>query len=332
MTFLPCLSLICTLFACTGLHAEPLSFSPCADTAVPGSLCAVKGVYGAYDERGLPAAGDNLELFVRKIPAEGKARGTVWLVAGGPGESGAAFYGLLPTLRRSFPGFDLLLPDHRGTGNSTRLCPAEEAEDSPGGRALAGAEWASCFASLNEEVQRARRFSITNAAHDLQALVRDEHYGDKRPVYVVGVSYGTQLVLRAMQVMPLPVQGVILDSLTPPQNHPRQDLSQRSRLADTVGRQVLRQCDEDQACHALLGEDAEPVLERVRKKVEADPALLAGIPGKNLPYFMASLLDVPAARARIPHLLRDLDQGKGTELAAVRAILQDAAASLGSYP
>ncbi len=255
-------------------------------------------------------------------------------MAGGrrPGESGAAFYGLLPTLRRSFPGFDLLLPDHRGTGNSTRLCPAEEAEDSPGGRALAGAEWASCFASLNEEVQRARRFSITNAAHDLQALVRDEHYGDKRPVYVVGVSYGTQLVLRAMQVMPLPVQGVILDSLTPPQNHPRQDLSQRSRLADTVGRQVLRQCDEDQACHALLGEDAEPVLERVRKKVEADPALLAGIPGKNLPYFMASLLDVPAARARIPHLLRDLDQGKGTELAAVRAILQDAAASLGSYP
>ena len=333
MTFSRRLTLLAALCASAGLHAQPpLSFSPCADTAVPGSLCAVKDVYGAYDERGLPAAGESLELFVRKIPAEGKATGTLWLVAGGPGESGATFYSLLPTLRRSFPGFDLLIPDHRGTGNSTRLCPAEEAEDSPGGRALAGAEWASCFASLNQAAQRARQFSITNAANDLQELIRDEHYTDKRPVYLYGVSYGTQLILRSLQLRSLPVKGIILDSLTPPQGRSRQDLSYRSHMVDRVGLEVLEQCDEDRACHALLGEDAAVVQARVLDKVQADPALLAKIPGKNLKYFMGSLLDVPAARARIPYLLRDLDQGGETELATVRATLTQAAASLGSYP
>ena len=332
MTFSRRLTLLAALCASAGLHAQPpLSFSPCADTAVPGSLCAVKDVYGAYDERGLPAAGENLELFVRKIPAEGKATGTLWLVAGGPGESGATFYSLLPTLRRSFPGFDLLIPDHRGTGNSTRLCPAEEAEDSPGGRALAGAEWASCFASLNQAAQRARQFSISNAANDLQELIRDEHYTDKRPVYLYGVSYGTQLILRSLQLRSLPVKGIILDSLTPPQGRSRQDLSYRSHMVDRVGLEVLEQCDEDRACHALLGEDAAVVQARVLDKVQADPALLAKIPGKNLKYFMGSLLDVPAARARIPYLLRDLDQGGDTELAAVRAIMTAAAASLGDY-
>jgi pimeloyl-ACP methyl ester carboxylesterase len=32
-------------------------------------------------------------------------------------------------LRPSFPDFDLILPDHRGTGFSGRLCPQEVAVD-----------------------------------------------------------------------------------------------------------------------------------------------------------------------------------------------------------
>ncbi len=120
MTFLPCLSLICTLFACTGLHAEPLSFSPCADTAVPGSLCAVKGVYGAYDERGLPAAGDNLELFVRKIPAEGKARGTVWLVAGAPANRALPSMACCLRCGAAFPASTCCFPT---TGARITDCP-----------------------------------------------------------------------------------------------------------------------------------------------------------------------------------------------------------------
>ena len=316
MFFLPRLTLLPALFACAGLHAAPLAFTPCADAVLPGSLCALQTVplsHGKPDG----AAGE-LQLFVRKIPSQGKPKGSVWLVAGGPGESGASFYGLLPTLRRSFPGYDLLIPDHRGTGYSSRLCPAEEAAGSPGGLALAGAEWGSCFAGLNAAPERARQFSLTHAAHDLRTLLGNT--GGSGPVYLYGVSYGTQLVLRTLQLGPLPVKGVLLDSLAPPQRDPRWDLSQRSRVVNQVGLQVL------------ADEPALALYRRVLDKVALDPALLAAIPGKNLKHFMGSLLDVPAARARILPLLRDLDQGGTTELASVRALLAEAAASLGSYP
>ena len=257
MTLLPRLTLLAAalapLLASAGLHAEAMYFTPCADTAVPGSLCSGLNVPGSYDAQGRAVGEpDAMHVFVRKIaadvPAGKPAKGTLWLVAGGPGESGAAFYSLLPTLRRSFPGFEFLIPDHRGTGHSSRLCKVEESEQSPGGRALAGAEWSSCFAGINLMPDYAAQFSITTAARDLQALIDGEQGKNKAPVYVYGVSYGTQLVLRTLQLGPLPVKGVILDSLVPPQTDARWDLSQRSHVVNTVGMQVLAWCDADAAC------------------------------------------------------------------------------------
>lgn len=338
MTLLPRLTLLATLLAGASLHAEPMFFTPCSDTAAPGSLCSGLNVPGSYDAQGRGIGDpDAMHVFVRKfaadVPAGKPAKGTLWLVAGGPGESGASFYSLLPTLRRSFPGFEFLIPDHRGTGHSSRLCKAEESEQSPGGRALLGAEWASCFKGINLMPEYAAQFSITTAARDLQALIEGERSKRKQPpVYVYSVSYGTQLVLRTLQLGPLPVQGVIFDSLVPPQADARWDLSQRSHVVNQVGMQVLARCDADAACHAVLGEPAEALYRRVLDKAQADPALLAQIPGKNLKNFLGGMLDVPAARARIPYLLRDLDQGGETELASVRATLTQAAASLGSYP
>lgn len=341
MTFLPRLTLLATLLLGAGLHAEPMLFTPCADTALPGSQCSGLNVPAGYDAQGRAVGdADAMHIFVRKIPADlpagQPARGTLWLVAGGPGESGASFYGLLPTLRRSFPGFEFLIPDHRGTGNSSRLCRVEESPQSPGGRALAGAEWGSCFAGINMLPDYAAQFSITMAARDLKALIEGQRAqaGQRRqpPVYLYGVSYGTQLVLRTLQLGPLPVKGVILDSLVPPQTDARWDLSQRSQVVNAVGMQVLAQCDADPACHAALGEPAATLYRRVLDKVQADPALLASIPGKNLKNFLGGMLDLPAARARLPYLLHELAQGGEAELAAVRAALTEAAASLGSYP
>jgi len=340
MTLLPRLPLLATLLAGASLHAEPMFFTPCSDTAAPGSLCSGLNVPGNYDAQGRAVGdADAMHVFVRKfaadVPAGKPAKGTLWLVAGGPGESGASFYSLLPTLRRSFPGFEFLIPDHRGTGHSSRLCKVEESEQSPGGRALAGAEWASCFKGINLMPEYAAQFSITTAARDLKALIVGERGKSKRkqpPVYVYSVSYGTQLVLRTLQLGPLPVKGVIFDSLVPPQTDARRDLSQRSHVVNQVGMQVLARCDADAACHAALGEPAATLYRRVLDKAQADPALLAKIPGKNLKNFLGGMLDVPAARARIPYLLHDLDRGGEAELAAVRATLTDAAASLGSYP
>lgn len=314
--FLPAAALLFAL-SCSGA-AHGASFQPCDDahtrTTLNGSLCAHETAPLSHEA----AAGEQLSLFIRKFPAQGSRRGTVWLVAGGPGESGASFYPFIDRLRRSFPGFDLLVPDHRGTGLSSRLCPAEESASSPGGMALAGAEWGSCFAQLNAQPERARQFSITNAAHDLRRLIL--RHRDGKPVYVVGVSYGTQLVLRSLQIGALPVKGLVLDSLVPLETADKWDLSRRSLATDDVGRQVLARCDADRPCAAMLTEPAAALLRRVSAS------------NRELPRLMGRLLDVPAQRARIPHLLRDLADGGGDELARVKAGLAEAGAALGSYP
>lgn len=305
-----------------GGAAQASSFKPCTDAGTQARLQASLCTREAVPLSHAPGfTGEQLSLFVRKFPASGPSKGTVWLVAGGPGESGASLYPFVERLRRSFPGFDLLVPDHRGTGFSSRLCPAEEAADSPGGMALAGAEWASCFKGLNEEPERAREFTITNAAHDLRQLVL--RHRDGKPVYVYAVSYGTQLALRTLQLGELPLTGLVLDSLVPLETSDAWGLSRRSLVVDDVGRQVLAHCDADPQCAVMLGEPAADLARRV---------LASDTPqARRLPRLMGSLLDVPALRARIPWLLRELSQGGSKELASVTRGLQEAGAALGDY-
>lgn len=315
-----------------GAGAYAASFAPCPDAAssptLHGSQCLTETVPLKY-EATLPVQ-ESITLFVRKFPARRTARGTVWLLAGGPGESGASLYPFLDVLRRTFVDYDLVIPDHRGTGFSTRLCPEEESVAGAGGTALAGAEWGSCFGSLHAQADRARDFSVTHAAHDLHQLLA--RHRDGKPRYLYAVSYGTQLALRAALVRPLPVDGLILDSLVPSEDHPGADLSRRSQLVDAVGRSVLAQCDARPDCHAALGEPAEAVYQRLLARSKEQPELLDGVPGKDLPLFLAGLLDIPRLRERIPYLLKEIDAGGKRELQAVLAELKRSYASIEGFP
>ena len=113
------------LFTFSSGHAA--TFTPCddADTvpALAGSRCAIEQV--PADPSGAAGTKGDVALFVRMFPAAGVRRGSVWLIAGGPGESGASFYGLLPRLRDTFPGFDLVIPDDLA---DSRLPTADELE------------------------------------------------------------------------------------------------------------------------------------------------------------------------------------------------------------
>lgn len=136
--------LAAALFAALPARAELAFEAPaaCADAdsspALKGSLCVTPHVPLRHES---PADG-SLKLFVRWFPAETvERRGEVWLLAGGPGESGASLYPVVATFRRAFPGYDLVIPDHRGVGRSERICPVQEAADSADGVALAGDEW-----------------------------------------------------------------------------------------------------------------------------------------------------------------------------------------------
>lgn len=302
-------------------------FAPCVDAdtdpALAGSLCARRAAPLDYRDRSL---GD-LELFVRKFPAKGRSRGRVWLVAGGPGESGAAFYPLIDRFRAAFPGYDLMIPDHRGTGFSTRLCSAEESTDSPGGAGLEGAEWRSCFAALQAGGARVRAFTITAAANDLNGLV--DRYGGPGRTWIYGVSYGTQLVLRTMVAAPPSrVDGIVLDSLVPPETTDRWDLSHRSAVVDEVGRRVLADCDAVPACRASLGGSAVGAMQAVVD----DPALSGKVSGGRPKLFFGALLDSPELRGRIPEILAALRKGDADPAQRALADLQALGAGMMRFP
>lgn len=299
--------------ACADAQAhQALRDTQCAKLAVPLDHDAVEA--------------DTIDLFVRKFPAHGAPRGELWLIAGGPGESGASFYPFVDTLRAAAPGYDLIVPDHRGTGLSTRLCPEEESNGSPGGMALEGAEWGSCIGAMHANPRRTHSFSIGNAAHDL-SLLMDRLGGDGRR-YLYGVSYGTQLMLRVLTTAPpARLDGVILDSLVPADDDVRHDLSRRSQITDRIGRQVLRDCDAQPDCNRYFNQP----LEQAVTELLADSELAKPL-GPNPKYTLAALLDFPRTRAMLPFVIAGLRRGDTAWLDHARAELGNIQQSFSAFP
>lgn len=281
-----------------------------ASTALGGSQCATVDV----PLRHADPSGEHITLFLRRIPASADLprRGEVWLISGGPGESGASLYPLIQTYQRAFPGFDLVIPDHRGTGRSSRICPVQEARDSPEGTGLAGAEWGPCIGSMYANLQRTSAFSITEAAQDLGILMSAADRSGQ--VLLYGVSYGTQLALRSLLVNDLHVDGLILDGLVPPEATETWDLSRRTALVDQVGRRSV---------------DAAS-LQRYRTLLEVkDAAWQKDVPGGDLRRFFAALLSFPTLRDRIPQIVQQLSEGDSRLLVATAKDWSAALARLG---
>lgn len=286
-----CVALLFSLPTLT--HAEAPSVpGPCEDAgtsaSLHGSLCMTVPVplHHAVPD------GETIAVFVRRIPVPTavKRRGEVWLLSGGPGEAGASLYPMIATYQRAFPGFDLVIPDHRGTGRSTRTCPQQEAPGSADGTGLAGSEWGPCIGGMHANVRRTTAFSTTEAARDL-GLLMSQRSADGQ-VMLYGVSYGTQLALRALQVTSLPLDGLVLDGLVPPERTGQWDLSRRTALVDEVGRQAL-------------GEAGVATYRRVLAAAASAP-WRTQVPGGDLRRFFAALLSFPTLRDRMPQIVQDL--------------------------
>jgi pimeloyl-ACP methyl ester carboxylesterase len=307
-TAISCALLMCCLPA-EAAAIEANSFAPCPDAAdfeeLADSLCLTTSVPLRHE---FPD-GTSIKLQVRRIPSTEPAnrRGEIWLVAGGPGEPGASFHPHLATFRQAFPHYDLVLPDHRGTGGSERLCPAQESLDSPGGVALVGEEWGPCISALHAERERTSAFTVTQAANDLSTLIT-RHRGDGK-VLLYSVSYGTQLALRMLQAAPPRLDGLILDGLVPPEAAAEWDLSRRTAVVDQVGR-------------AFLGEAQATAYQRLLDTPEVQAAWRSHVPGGDLRRFFGALLNFPALRARIPSIVDALSSGDDASLRTTVADLQ----------
>lgn len=273
---------------CTDIEGgEELKLSLCANVKVPLN-------YQTNTK-------DSISLFVRKFPATKKRKGSIWLIPGGPGESGASLYPLISQFSEIFPQLDIFVPDHRGTGYSSKICPKGESIDSPNGVGLVGKEWGACFNQMYSNQPRTTSFTITNGAKDLSYLINElSGEGEK---YIYGVSYGTQLILRLLQLETTTLDGVILDSLVPLQNDKDYDLSKRSFVVNSVGESVLKFYDKQEG--NKTGTLASK-LKEVVKKIETNDTFKSKLPNGDITLILGMFLDVPTLRNKIPTIIESL--------------------------
>lgn len=150
---------LCMLLAScirTPENASTIAYAECDDAneyaVMSDSLC--KFITAPLDYG--TTEGEMISLFVRKFPALQSLRGSILLLAGGLGESGASYYSDIDFFREVFADLDLIVPDHRGTGYSAKLCEPEETQAREGGFDLVNEEWGACFGQLYSNAARAR--------------------------------------------------------------------------------------------------------------------------------------------------------------------------------
>ena len=107
----------------------------------------------------------------------------------------------------------------------------------------------------------------------------------------------------------------------------RHDLSRRSQVTDTIGREVLRQCDARAECSRYFDRP----LEQAVADLLADPALSEQL-GANPKYLLAALIDFPETRAILPYVIADLHRGETAWLDHAKAQLGAIQARFAAFP
>lgn len=199
---------------------KAIAWAPCPATTVAGLQCATYTVPLDYRH----AEGKTITLALRRMPATGTSRGTVFFNPGGPGGTGT---GQFPEWLGQFPAqlrqsYDLVSWDPRGVGLSTAVqCyPNGDAEGAVigdlGTFPVTYAEQAAytrgyqAFAQQCAATQReiAAHVSTADSARDLEQL-RIASGG--APLNYWGVSYGTFLGATYANLFPRHIRSLVLD-------------------------------------------------------------------------------------------------------------------------
>jgi pimeloyl-ACP methyl ester carboxylesterase len=175
------------------------------------ALCGVVDVPEAADQ----AAGRTIAIHVMVVPARAAdaAAVPVLLLAGGPGQGAAElarpFASRIGSMR---DGFDLILIDQRGTGQSNGLhCPAPDGTAELMGRIFDHARLAACRDQLSARADLTRYTTAASAA-DYEIILNA--LGVLR-VHVWGVSYGTRLGYEIARRFPNRVRTLTLEGVVP---------------------------------------------------------------------------------------------------------------------
>ena len=189
-----------------------------ARAAIPLAACGASGAQCGTVVVPLDRSGrtpGTVSLHVQVLPAETRAVGVMFLIAGGPGQGSAGAFDLgnrdsADFYQAIFPGYTLVAFDNRGTGKSGLIdCPALQ-------RAVGvTVEQERALArDCAEQIGPTRRFYATrDHADDIESVRTALGFGR---VALYGVSYGTKLALAYALADPSNVDRLVLDSVVPP--------------------------------------------------------------------------------------------------------------------
>jgi len=274
-------------------------------------------------------ASRRIVVDVRRLPPPRFAEPTaeLFLLNGGPGASAATYERLAIALSNEWETVRFVLLDARGAGRSTRLgCSAERA-DTPGGVAIAEEEWPACLEELESTWgDDLAHFDTTSAARDLLDVASRLRESGVRQV-VLGASYGTYWVHRALQIDPDAFDGVVLDAVVPADDP---QLAYIDRWHDEVTRELLALCDEDATCAEKLGGDAlgltEALLERILEDGHCTEMGGEGATPEELHEIVrvlfGALISDTRARAAIPATVYRLDRCTDADVEALNHLIE----------
>jgi pimeloyl-ACP methyl ester carboxylesterase len=273
--------------------------------------------------------GETIDFFIRR--RLGKADNNqsnhtqLWLLQGGPGVSGLPYAPLAAAIADTLP-VDVYIPDHRGTGNSSRLsCPTYESASSDHGIEVTSAELSGCLQVAEQQWgEKLADFTTTAAARDVGYAI--EHLNQlndiQQDVFVFGNSYGTYWANRYFQIFPNQAVGGILDSVVSPS-------LKFTSVADDfekVGEDLLTYCAKDANCNSKLGPDPKQFLVDLFNSIETGhcSALTAKFKLASQPELenvikgiLSELLEVWLYRVFIPPVLYRLSNCTSSDVTAL---------------
>lgn len=263
--------------------------------------------------------GEAIDVFVKRYrPAGGKATRAMWMLQGGPGGSGYVFEEIAKQIGAKYPDVEFYMPDHRGTGSSTKITCAAQGLGTEGSLGITPNEWPACLAEVKAQWgDRLADFSTTNAANDVGLLI-DRTRREGQTVFVYGVSYGAYWANRYLQLFPTQVDGVILDSIA----GPGMSLARQDEDANEAARLLLGVCAKDATCATKLGADPWAKAEALVTKLKGDHCTALTPPAgftrhEAVRLAFGSMLMSAGLRRYVPAAIYRLDRCSEADVAAM---------------
>lgn len=179
--------------------AAPIGFSTCAKRAPV--QCGTLTVPLDHAD---PAKG-SLNLHVERLRATAARRGTLVMLAGGPGQAGTPMPPDDP-VAAAVPAYDVVMLDQRGTGKGALRCAALDAPDASDGPGAVG--------RCAQQVGPTRAyFATSDSVKDLEML--RQALGVEQ-FALGGISYGTYVTQYYARDYPSRVSHMVLDSVVDP--------------------------------------------------------------------------------------------------------------------